>query len=206
MLGATECLLMGMAVGASYSPVFIEIIRKGLKGGFVPAFLVNAGATLVDAAYVLIIFFGLSQFVSNPAAKLALGLFGMAMLVYLGVQSAREFFMKGNLLQQAISGETENPFITGALINVFNPITIVAWLAFYGVVSSNLGTDASREILLLDIGLAVIGAGISGTALSIAAHAGKGLMTERAMRYVSLAAGIMLIGFGLYFGYSAIFA
>jgi len=206
MLGAAECVLMGVALGMGCGPVSIEIIRRGLKGGFVPAFLTNVGAAIVDAAYLLIIFFGLSSFISNPAAKLALGLFGMVTLVYLGARSAREFFVEKNRNRQAIPGETKNPILTGMLINLSNPTAIVAWLAFYGVVSANLGTGASREILLFDIGMAVIGAGISGLILSMAAHFGKRFVTEKAMRYVSLAAGIILIGFGLYFGYGAIFA
>lgn len=205
MVDLLEYAFLGMAAAATIGPVTIETVRRGLKGGFAPAFLVNMGATAVDAAYLLLIFFGLSSFVSNPAFRMALGLFGAAVLIYFGANSIREYFAGGEILGRKPSGKSGNDFVAGMLINISNPMAIMAWLAFYGIVSAGMG-GAGGYATLLNLFFVVAGTALWGVILSLMAHLGKGILTKKALGYVSLASGIILIGFGLYFGYSGLIA
>jgi len=203
MVSPIEYVFLGMASAATIGPVSIETVRRGLKGGFSSAFSVNIGATIIDAVYLLLIFFGLASFVTNPTFKIALGIFGAVVLVFFGVQSIREFFMKQSLFNKMSARESKGSFVAGMLINISNPMAIMAWLAFYGVVSSSV-SGIDRDVLLFNLALVVVGTTLWGLILSYMTHLWKKVMTEKALRYVSLISGMILIGFGLYFGYTAI--
>ena len=52
--------------------------------------------------------------------------------------------------------------------------------------------------------LVLFGAVIWGVVLSTLTHFGKKVLTEKALRYVSLVSGLILISFGLFFGYAGL--
>jgi len=50
----------------------------------------------------------------------------------------------------------------------------------------------------------IIGVGLWFFVLSLALHWGKSVFEEKHIKYVNLTAGIILVGFGLYFLYNAV--
>lgn len=200
MTGLTifQNILLGISVTATIGPVTIETIRRGLKENFVSAFALNLGAVLVDAFYLLVIFLGLSPWLNNNELRIALGVFGVLILLYLGAQSIREFFAKKNILGKNVRVSYKNSFLAGVAINASNPLALVCWLGFYGFIKATSAYEVDTPGLLFNLSGVIIGGIVCGVALCLMARMGKRFVNERVMRYVSLAAGALLIVFAVY--------
>ena len=55
-------IVLGISLAAPIGPANIAVIRRGLKYGFLPAFLVGLGVVFADMTYLLLIYFGLANF------------------------------------------------------------------------------------------------------------------------------------------------
>ena len=155
-----EAILAGAVIAISFAappgPVLVETIRRGLRGGFRPALLVQMGSIIGDLAWCAAALFGLGQFVSQPWARLALGGLGVLVLLWLGARGLREA-----LAPQAVEAAqplTPNPsplspaamlppdrtqaFRSGMAISLTNPWAIGYWMS---------------------IGGAMVGAGVAGS-------------------------------------------
>ena len=89
--------------------------------------------------------------------------------------------------------------IEGILVNIANPTAIASWLAFYGVVSEEFNKSIFNFIGV------VVGAILLGLLIVVITHFSKHIIGEKAMRYISLISGIILVGFAILFTYNLIF-
>jgi len=106
MIQILQSLLLGVSIAAPIGPVNVEVIKRGLKHGFLLAFLVALGAACADATYVVIIYLGLSSFINIPIVQTVVWIFGMAVLIYLGYRSIKEFFRKKEFKSSRRAGRT----------------------------------------------------------------------------------------------------
>ena len=203
MLNIIQNIILGISLAAPVGPVNVEVIKRGLKNGFFPAFLLSLGAAAADTTYLLLIYFGLSNFINIPIVKTIIWFFGAIVLIYLGYLSAKEYFDKIDL-QKSNPKASKNSFIAGYLITISNPMTIVWWLGVFGAIIGSSIQNAAKTIALLNSLTIIIGVILWFFSLSLLLHFGKRFINEKTMKYVSMIAGIILIGFGLYFGYNAI--
>jgi threonine/homoserine/homoserine lactone efflux protein len=90
------------------------------------------------------------------------------------------------------------------MITISNPMTIVWWLGVFGAILSSTIQTVTKTTALLNSLAIIIGVVLWFFALSILLHLGKSFVNERTMKYVSVIAGIILIGFELYFGYNVV--
>jgi len=201
MIQILQSLLLGVSIAAPIGPVNVEVIKRGLKHGFLLAFLVALGAACADATYVVIIYLGLSSFINIPIVQTVVWIFGMAVLIYLGYRSIKEFFRKKEFKFESKS--RKNAFIAGYAVAISSPITAVWWLGVFGsIISSSIQT--SREVALLSGFVIIAGILLWFLGLSLLLNWGKRFVNERTMRYMSGVAGVVLIGFGLWFGYNTV--
>lgn len=190
-------------MAAPVGPVNVEVIKRGLKHGFLPAFLVSLGAAAADTTYLLLIYFGLSNFINIPVVKLGIWVLGAIVLLNLGYLSVKEYFDKIDL-QKPNTKVSRNSFIAGYLIAISNPMTIVWWLGVFGAIIGSSIQDVSKSVAFLGSMTIMLGVLLWFFSLSLLLHFGKRFINEETMKYVSAIAGIVLIGFGLYFGYNAL--
>jgi threonine/homoserine/homoserine lactone efflux protein len=202
MFDLLASILLGISLAAPVGPVSIEVIKRGLKHGFFPAFILSLGAAAADTTYLLIIYFGLSNFISIPIVKTMIWFFGAIVLLYLGFASVKEYFHKSDSPKE--KKLQTNSFVAGYLLTLSNPMTFVWWLGVFGSV---LGLSLNNPVLsmaLLNSFSIIFGVIIWFFALSTLAAHGKRYVTSKTLQYISLIAGIVLIIFGIYFGYNAI--
>jgi threonine/homoserine/homoserine lactone efflux protein len=202
MIQVIQNIILGLSFSAIIGPVSIEVIKRGIKHGFLPAFLLGLGASAADATYLLIIYFGLSSFFHIPQVKIVLWFFGLLILLYLGYLSIMEFSSKINFKEKPKAGK--NSFITGYLITISNPMTIVLWLGIFGAIIASSNQNVTRIVAIFNTLTVLIGVLLWFLILSLLLHFGKKFINEKTIRYVSLIAGLAILGFGLYFGYNAI--
>lgn len=203
MLDVIQNIILGISLAAPVGPVNVEVIKRGLKHGFFPAFLLSLGAASADTTYLLLIYFGLSNFINIPMVKTSIWIFGAIVLLYLGYQSIKEYFEKLDLEKSKVKTR-RNSFAAGYMITISNPMTIVWWLGVFGAILSSTIQTVTKTTALLNSLTIIVGVVLWFFALSILLHWGKRFVNEKTMRCISIITGLILIGFGLYFGYNAV--
>ncbi|WP_459501343.1 LysE family transporter [Bacillus sp. C1] len=197
-------ILLGISLSAPVGPINVAQINKGVKNGFWSAWLVGVGAMIADVIMMLLIYFGISTYLTTPVAQLCIWIFGFVTMLYLGYESIKDAPKQA---QHSITSEKEHPiksFLAGFAIAISNPLNIVFWIGIYGsVLTSAINTIGKEQALWYST---AIFAGIMLWDLFMATsiHFGRKFVNHVVMKWVSIFAGIILISFGIYFGYQAI--
>jgi L-lysine exporter family protein LysE/ArgO len=196
-------VLLGVSLAAPIGPVNAAQLDKGIRQGFFHAWLVGLGAMLADGIFMLLIYFGLAHFLSTPFMKTFLWSFGSFVLIYTGVESIKN---AGVINPRSESGEMSffKSFYSGFFITFSNPISLLFWLGVYGsILAETAKKYQTQELLIYSsgifIGLLLWDICMACLASSFQKFAGRGVLV-----FISLVAGISLIGFGVYFGIEAI--
>jgi len=204
MFNLIQNIILGVSLAAPIGPVNIEVVKRGLRDGFWPAFLLSLGAASADTTYLLVIYFGLSNFITIPIVKTVIWFSGSVVLLYIGFLSTKEFFGKVDL-QKPNPKTNRRSYLTGYFIAMSNPLTIVWWLGVFGAIVGSSIQNNSKAAALLNSLTIIIGVILWFFILSLLLHWGKRFINEKSMRYISLISGIAILGFGIYFLYNAVF-
>ncbi|USL45550.1 LysE family transporter [Priestia megaterium] len=197
--------ILGISLSAPVGPINAAQINKGIKNGFLNAWLVGVGAMMADVIMMLLIYLGLASVFTIPSVKLIMWIFGFIILCYLGYDSIKS--ASATVEENIHSQDKETPFksfISGFLIAISNPLNIIFWVGIYGsVLTSAIDKIGKKEALIYSIAIFV---GITCWDLFMATlvHFGRKRLKSNVLKWVSILAGIFLIGFGLTFGYQAI--
>jgi threonine/homoserine/homoserine lactone efflux protein len=192
-------IILGFVFAAGIGPVNIETAKRGLTGKIVPALFFYLGNVLIDALYILIIMFGSSFFIENKVIKVMLSIFGICYLLYLGINNIRDFYKKEILLTEDLQKKKKiHPALEGIMINLANPTAIASWLAFYSLVSENFNKS------IFNFFAVIIGTILVGLVIITITYIFKRIIGEKVMRYITLIAGIVLLGFATIFTYNLI--
>ncbi|MFA5322363.1 MAG: LysE family transporter [Smithella sp.] len=197
-------IILGLTLAAPIGPVNLEIIKRGLNFGFRQAFLTGMGAMSADATYLTLIFFGLTSFLNVPLMKIALGLGGSFILIYLGLISAKEFFRKTAIAENQQRRIFKNPFVTGYFLAISSPMTIVWWTGIFGSLLALQPHTQTTLSAFLSCFAILLGCFTWVFFLAIALHWGKKIINEKIVGFISLVAGIFLMAFGIYFLYRTV--
>ena len=121
MVGLIYCGLPGA--------INTEALRRGVKGGFRPAAMSRIGSCVGDFTWAAIALVGLSFLVQDRNVRIALGLFGGTLLLYLAYKASRTLGPSGSPNPIKVEG---NGLLAGALISLGNPSQIAFWLGIGG--------------------------------------------------------------------------
>lgn len=185
-----------MPVGA----ITVEMTKQGLKKGFMHGWSVGLGGMTVDLLLIIALYMGLASVLAIPFIQIPMWLIGAGFLAFLGYDS-----IKNSEQDITMDGEKSNKsFLTSyrnGLLVAVSPGNLVFWVSVFGAVLSDsydaaqpsnfliVGTGILVGILIHDIGLLTI---ISVT---------RKVMNRAMIKWVSIIAGIILIGFAGYFLY-----
>jgi threonine/homoserine/homoserine lactone efflux protein len=196
-------VLLGISLAAPIGPAGLAVIQNGLRGGFLRAFFTGLGVTLADTTYLLLVYLGLSGFISIPWIKILVWSMGALVLIYLGFNSLKEAFKSVDLNRNMLPA-ARNPLLAGYLVNISNPIAIVWWLGVFGSLLGTIADGNSKLSALLGSATILVGILLWHTTVSLMTHWGKRILNEKTARYISGIAGIALVFFGLRFAWYAI--
>ncbi|MFL9603607.1 LysE family transporter, partial [Aeromonas dhakensis] len=73
---------MGLSLAAPIGPINAAQIDRGIRSGFMHAWLIGVGAVVADGVYMLIVYIGVVQFLETPIVKAFLWFFGCFVLIY----------------------------------------------------------------------------------------------------------------------------
>ncbi|MCU9590824.1 LysE family translocator [Bacillus velezensis] len=197
-------IVLGLSLSAPVGPVNAAQIDKGIKNGFWHAWIFGLGAMAADGLYMILIYFGLSQFLTAPFVKTFLWLFGFFVLTYTGVETLKNIREAMNVRSGKGKPAFYKTFGAGFFISLSNPLSILFWLGIYGSILAKTAESFDANQLLIYSSGILLGILIWDFCMAVAASTFRNLLHEKPLRWLTGAAGVSLIVFGFYFGWQGI--
>lgn len=196
-------IVLGLSLSAPIGPVNAAQLSKGIRGGFMSAWLVGLGAMTADVIYMLLVFFGVIHFLNIPFMQTFLWLFGGFLLIYTGIESLKD---AGKLQMADMRGREPllKSFMSGFFMSLGNPLSILFWLGIYGSVLAQTAARSGLGDLILNSFSIILGLLIWDLTMAGFATIFRNYVSERLLKGVSMLSGLFLIGFGLYFLFEAL--
>ena len=123
--------VLGISLSAPIGPINAAQLDKGIKKGFLHAWLLGIGAMVADALFLILVYLGVVHFLTTPFMQTFLWLFGCFVLIYSGIVS-----IVGAVKFQVASVQNDDTtlasFTTGFLLAISSPLNILFWLGIYG--------------------------------------------------------------------------
>ena len=128
--------LLGLLFNAMPGAILIESLRRGLKGGFIPAFAVQIGSLVGDALWVVLGVSGAAGIILIPHAALPLMVFGTGLVGYLALVSLRDSRSPMPEYTAVTAKQGRGGLVAGVSLSVSNPLNIVYWAALGGTIAA----------------------------------------------------------------------
>ena len=202
---AVAGLGFGFLVAAQVGPIWLLCMRSVLRGRFMIGFAIGVGAAVVDTTYAALGVAGADSILSGlPQLRLALGLFGAAVLVLLGARTMWTAWRVRHGFET--TKEVASPgraFVTALVATASNPLTIASWAAIFTAAFAAHVARSPQEAVAFLVG---IGAGSLTwfAILSAVASIARRHLSVRVVRWVDAASGAGLAGFGGVLGWRSI--
>ena len=196
-------ILLGITLAAPIGPVNSARLDKGIKNGFWHAWIVGVGSMIADAIFMLLVYLGMVQFLGIPIVQIFLWLFGGFILIYSGIES----ILGANSITLSFSRKKESLlkcFLTGFIMSITSPLSILFWLGIYGSVLAKTAQMNGTSQLLLYSSMIFLGLTLWDIFVAGLTTGFRKWLTNRSLIMISIFSGASLIGFGLYFGYQGL--
>ena len=201
--------IIGFSGAMMPGPMLGITIEGSFKKGWIAGPLIVFGHGILEFILIIVLTFGLRDFLSNPIVAGVIGLFGGSYLAWMGYGMIKSSINKSISLEnkemreidsnpKSIDTGTKNLIIAGALVSVTNPYFTLWWastgiefvrqsftLGFIGVLFFYLGHISSDFVWF--------------TAISTAFSKGKKFINDIIYRRIILFLGVFIIAFSLYF-------
>ncbi len=194
---------LGVSLAAPIGPVKATLLNTGVKNGFYHAWFFGIGAIVTDVLYMLMVYFGVAQFIDSPYMKTFLWSFGFFVLMYTGIENL--------LTLHSISTDSKfrrvirlrHSMLSGFLMALLNPLTILFWLGIYGsILVGGAGKLSEFQIIICSLTI-LLGVALVDFTMSIVSSGSRKLLSIRFLKLISLISSLSMIGFGIYFGIQA---
>ena len=126
-----SAFIIGLTGALSPGPLLVLTIREATRLGTLAGFLVSTGHALADLTILLLIGFGLKEFVDYDLAMPIIGILGGLFLLGMGFQMYRNAPLIAPWKQvspNVLSTGWVHPIFSGAFVSVSNPYWLTWWL------------------------------------------------------------------------------
>lgn len=184
--------LIGVAIALPVGPVITEVIRRGLRAGFLPAWQVGLGAAASHAILVSLTLLGVVALLDRPIWHSILGGAGVLVLGYLGVDALRASTVLPAAEDAAPAG---HPFLVGFGIGIANPITLLWFLTVGGALIAAHGGGRPGPLAVAFGVSFVSGVLCWDTVVATLAGYGRRWMGQATLRAINVIASVVFFGF-----------
>lgn len=196
-------ILLGISLAAPLGPVKAMLLNTGLKNGFFHAWIFSFGALITDILYMILIYFGIGQFIDTPFMKTLLWSFGCFVLTYTGVENLLSLQKIKMDLNFAKYTRFRHSLLSGILIAFLNPLTILFWLGIYGSILVKSANNVSGIQIIIYSAAILFGVMLWDFILAFLSSRARKFLSTNFLKIVSVVSSICMIGFGIYFGIQA---
>lgn len=190
---------LGLSLAIPVGTITIEMVKQGVRRGFWHSLFVAFGSLSADIVFMTLIYAGIAQFLMDPVSKMIIWIMGLFSLLYLGWDSIKE-----GIRPVAIASGQERGlwqcYLSGFTLAALNPLTIVFWFGIYGSVLASIIDKVRFSETLLYSSAVFMGVLLWDLFVSCSVHFTRQFLNPFAIQILSIIAGLMLIGFGVYFG------
>ncbi|HWI48489.1 MAG TPA: LysE family translocator [Rummeliibacillus sp.] len=191
---------LGVSLAAPIGPVKATLLNLGIKNGFFHAWFFSLGAIATDLTYMLLVYFGIGRFIEYPVIKTILWSFGCFVLLYTGIENLltlHKVKLDSNFKKMS---RLRHSFLSGFLIALLNPLTILFWLGIYGsVLVGGSGRLNGLEIALYSLFI-LLGIILVDFIMATISSGSRKVLSTKFLNTVSALSSISMIGFGIHFG------
>lgn len=194
---------LGISLAAPIGPVKATLLNTGIKNGFYHAWFFGLGAVVTDIFYMFAVYFGVAQFIDSPIMKSFLWSFGFFVLMYTGIENLLTIHTISMDKKFRKVVRFRHSFMSGMLMALLNPLTILFWLGIYGsILVGKAGTIDTYEIILFSLAI-LMGICLVDFIMAFASSTSRKIFSSRYLKILSLISSLSMIGFGIYFGIQA---
>lgn len=196
-------IFLGLSLAAPIGPVNAAQLDKGIRKGFLHAWIFGLGAVVADAIYMMVVYLGVVRFLHTPFMQTFLWFFGCFVLTYTGIES---LLKAGQIETSGKRGDDSHfkSFLSGFFMSISNPLTILFWLGIYGSVLAKTASSYGTSQLALYSTAILIGILVWDITMASVASGFRRMLTAKLLAIISFLSGLSLIAFGAYFGLQAI--
>lgn len=195
-------VVLGISLSLPAGTMTIEMSKQGLKNGFLHGWLVGVGGMTIDLLMILIFYFGFSSFLTLPTVQVIMWLIGCLFLLYIGIESIKEANQPFSVGEDGpVNRSLAKSYVTGVIMAI-TPANIVFWIGIFGTaLTASLSGVNGYQFFFVAAGI-LAGILIHDLALMGIIHYSRRFVSQGFVKWTSIIAGVLLIGFGGYFGYS----
>jgi L-lysine exporter family protein LysE/ArgO len=201
-------VVLGIVVAIPPGSVTVIACQRAIQFGFRNSLFFSIGSCLSDIFYIVLVFFGIANVISdNIYYKIILWFVCGLILILLGATSIVSLRKKNDGMQlMRFQSDPFPTFLSGILVTLTNPVTIVGWIAIAGnfFLLWNEKFKDSKKFGILSIAFIMIGVIIWFVPLTYAVSRLKKFMTEKLKMILIITANCFLILFGIYAFFLAI--
>ncbi|MEN8236655.1 MAG: LysE family transporter [Pseudomonadota bacterium] len=186
-----EKLLLGIILAAPIGPVSIEMIKRGIRNGFMAAFNIRLGGAIGNILCLLGAYFGLYHIMAYPLLINGLGLIGAGLLLYMG---ATTLLQKVDNISLKSESQIQNGLTWGIYLAIANPVALVFWP---GIFAASIAEGRQISLLGLFANLLIVaGVLLWGAGLSLILSYGHKIVNERSIAIISRISGLFMLYYG----------
>jgi threonine/homoserine/homoserine lactone efflux protein len=196
VLGGSLGMLAGFVTSALGGPINVTIVNESARCGFLRAFLIAAGAVVMETIYCSVAFAGFGSVFHSHMVQATMQLVSFILVLWLGLKYLFAGQVPGEERSLKVVESRLHPhtaFWIGFVRVLANPGVLLLWL---GITASLLSHGAMADTLVTK-GVFCAGVAISGwiwfAGLSWGVSRGHGRFSGKALRRISQFSGIVLL-------------
>lgn len=195
-------VLLGVSFAAPIGPVTAEALRRGLLGGFKPAFRVKMGAAIGDTIFLVVAYYGISAILQYTTLCSYLSLFGSVLLLYIGYKNIlKSIYPQPN--PQVLQDSLRGGMWLGMGIALTNPFALAWWLSVFASLLAEANYNSSFAGLMENMYI-IVGILIWDVIFCTLLAGGKRIINGFFIKIITGGAGLALCYFGSKFGCAAL--
>ncbi len=200
-----EKIWLGLSLSAPFGPLSAEAMRRGLNGGFSPAFQTRFGGAIGNTTCLVLAYFFLSFLMQNQVVGSITGLCCSFLLILLGYKTIKASKKNdGEIKQTKLAMMFSNCLLVGFILSIANPFGIVWWLGVFAPTMLDSSTYvAGGQSFGINLFI-IVGVLIWVLTFSfLVAYAHK-ILNKRVIYWVNVLAGFVLASYGVKYAYKSI--
>jgi chemosensory pili system protein ChpE len=190
-----SALVLGLIFSALPDAVNTEAFRRGVKGGFRPAFFLELGSCIGDMVWAVFALIGIAFLMGDRNIQVALGLIGASMLFYLAYRAFMD--ISHDVIDRPKGISSTWDFVTGMAVSLCNPMELALWLGIGGSAISVAFPDPVLSDFILFLAGYMTGSVIWCFLFTGLVVYGRRFLDHRLFRTVHLLCGLALVYLGL---------
>ena len=137
-----SALALGFLFNAAPGAIFTLSLKRGIQGGFWPAFHVQIGSLVGDLTWAVLGLGGAAVLFQIDAVRLPMAIFGGGLLAYLAYGSFKDAASPLPMVENTVNETTtatdraSGGLSVGAAVSLSNPMNITYWAGLGGTITS----------------------------------------------------------------------